>query len=338
MLLLPGLTLLAQNNNDKEPFTTKTFSEAVRNVEVKTSGGSISVTGADAGSSRVEVYVRANNGRDILISQDEIKRRLSEDYDLEISVNNSKLTAIAKPKERNMDWKKALSISFKVFVPKNVTTDLATSGGSISLRDLTGNQDFSTSGGSLHVENLSGKTKGRTSGGSIHVSNSKDEIDLSTSGGSIHADKCTGNIKLSTSGGSVNLKSLNGNIKANTSGGTVRGEDISGELETHTSGGSIKLKDLSCSLETSTSGGHIDVSIKELGKFVKIHNSGGNIDLQIPNNKGLDLKLRGDRVNSGELKKFDGRIEKDRIDGTINGGGIPVSVNAGSGRVNVSFN
>ncbi len=68
-----------------------------------------------------------------------------------------------------------------------MSTKLRTSGGSISLINLNGEQDFSTSGGSLHVEKMSGKIDGSTSGGSIHVSDSKDEIDLRTSGGSIEA-------------------------------------------------------------------------------------------------------------------------------------------------------
>jgi hypothetical protein len=332
------LTLHVSAQIQKEPLMTKTFTDLVRNVQAETSGGSISVSGSETGGARVEVFVNPNNSRDMLISKKEIEDRLAEDYEINITVSNNKLTVTAKPKERNMDWKRALNISFRIFVPRNITSDLSTSGGSISLKNLNGEQDFSTSGGSIHVENLSGKTKGRTSGGSIYVENSKDEIDLSTSGGSIHAEKCNGNIKLSTSGGSLHLKSLDGTIKANTSGGTVRGEDISGDLETHTSGGNIKLKGLSCSIETSTSGGNIDVSIQELGKFVKIHNSGGNIDLELPGRKGANLRLRGDRVSSGELKNFDGRIEKDRIDGTINGGGIPVNVSAGSGKVNLSFN
>jgi hypothetical protein len=331
-----GLAVNAQNKNEKEPFTTKTFSESVRNVEVKTSGGSITVAGSDAGGARVDVFVQPSNNRDVLISKEEIQRRLSEDYELNISVSSNKLTAIAKPKERNMDWKKGLSISFKITVPKGVTTDLATSGGSISLRDLNGTNEFATSGGSLHVDNLSGKTKGRTSGGSIHVANSKDNIDLATSGGSIHADKCSGNLRLATSGGSLNLTALKGDIKANTSGGSIRGENIDGELSTHTSGGSINLRDLSCSVEASTSGGHVDVAIKTLGKYVRLSNSGGNIELKVPKGKGIDLKLRGDRVSSETLANFSGTMDKKEIEGKLNGGGIPVSANAGSGKVTLS--
>ena len=330
--------LLIQAQTEGEPYQTKSLSnESIKNIKVETSGGSISVTGGSNSEARIEVYVRGNNGRENMLSKEEIQKRLSEDYDLNISVSNNKLTAIAKPKERNMNWKRALNISFKIYSPEAVSTDLSTSGGSISLKNLTGTQDFSTSGGSLRIDNLGGDVHGRTSGGTIDVENSKDKIDLSTSGGSINASNCNGNMKLTTSGGSLRLKQLQGDIKASTSGGSVIGDAIQGELSAHTSGGNIKLEGLSCSLETSTSGGHIDVSMKELGKYVTITNSGGNIYLQLPNNKGVDLKLRGGKINTGTLANFNGTVEEDEIEGKLNGGGIPVTVRAGSGKIQLAM-
>jgi len=330
------LMLRAQTN--QEPFIVRSLSnEVIRNVEVLTSGGSIAVSGVSVGEARIEVYVKPNNGDSDALSKEEIQKRLNEDYSMNISVSNNKVIATAKPKEKNMNWKKALNISFKVFVPQNVSTNLATSGGSISLKNLSGSQDFSTSGGSLNVQNLSGKIKGRTSGGSIQVADSKDDIDLGTSGGSIEANNCNGNIRLSTSGGSLKLSSLKGDIKASTSGGSINGNSIDGELIAHTSGGSINLRDLSCSVETSTSGGHINVAIKEFGKYAKISNSGGNIDLQLPADKGLNLNLSARKINSGSLNNFNGDTEKDRINGKLNGGGIPVDVSAGSGTISLSL-
>ena len=329
----------AQNRQDREPFLTKTFSNAsIKNVVAETTGGNISVNGDNKSDARIEVYVHQNNNKDNDLSKDEIQKRLDEDYILNISAYNGKLTATAKPKERNMNWKKALSISFKVYTPVNVTTDLQTSGGNIELNNVSGKQRFGTSGGNLQITNVSEDIKGRTSGGNIHLTNCKDEIDLQTSGGNIEASNCTGNINLETSGGSLRLNDLNGKIKAHTSGGNVQGESISGELISHTSGGNIDLKRLSCSLETSTSGGNIDVSIKELGKYITINNSGGNIDLQMPGNKGVDLKLAADKIKTGTLSNFSGKSDDDEITGTLNGGGVPVSVRAGSGRINLSFN
>jgi hypothetical protein len=333
---LSCLFLQAQFKADKEPLITKSLSgESVKNVEARTSGGSISVSGV-ASEARIEVYVTTNNSRDDL-SREETQQRLNERYNLDIQVTNNKLIAIAKPKDKTMDWKKALNISFRIFVPRNVGTDLSTSGGSISLDNLAGNQEFSTSGGSLHIGNVSGNINGRTSGGSIHVEDSKDDIDLSTSGGSIEARNCEGRIRLNTSGGSLDLDRLKGTIKATTSGGSINGRNVEGELNAFTSGGSIEFRDLSCSLETGTSGGNVDVSFKELGKYVKISNSGGNIELELPKNKGLDLRLSGNRVKTDHLDNFSGTVEEDQVDGKLNGGGILVKATAGSGRISLNL-
>lgn len=335
LLTITGITVTAQK--DKEPFITKSFKgESFTEAKVRTSGGSIAVTGVATGEVRVEVYIYSNNGNDNL-SKEEIQQRLDEKYDLEIAVKNNQLVAIAKPKEKIKDWKRALSIGFKVFVPEKTGTDLSTSGGSVSLSNLSGKQDFSTSGGSLHIDDVSGNIKGRTSGGSIHVKNSKEDIDLATSGGSIEAKNCEGKILLSTSGGSLFLKDLKGNIKATTSGGSVEGKSIGGELSAHTSGGGIRFDDLACSLEASTSGGSINVSITELGKYVKLSNSSGNIDLDLPKGKGLDLDLEANRIKTDHLENFSGTMKEDEVSGKINGGGVLVRVKAGSGRINLGL-
>ncbi len=332
-----GFSVNAQKT-EKEPYMTKSLSsESVKSTEVETSGGSISVTGvSSAAETKVEVYLWPNGGsKDV--SKEELEQRLKEMYDLTVSVSNNKLTAIAKPKEKIRDWKKAVNISFKVYVLKNVSTDLSTSGGSISLTNLTGDQKFTTSGGSLHIDNVGGKIDGRTSGGSITVKNSKDEIELTTSGGSIDASNCEGKLRLNTSGGSVKLNDLRGDIKASTSGGSIKGDNIGGELITHTSGGSIHLSGLTCSIEASNSGGGIDVEIKELGKYVKLSNSGGSIDLQLPKNKGLDLDISGNRIKTENLENFSGKTEDDQMEGKLNGGGVPVKVRSSSGRVSLAF-
>lgn len=321
---------------DGEPFLSKSFSkDAVKKVFARTSGGSITVEGG-AVTPKVEVYIKGNNGRDL--SKAEIKERLDEDYEMIVDVENDKLTVSAKPKDKFFNWKKALNISFKVYVPERMATDLETSGGSIDMKNLSGDQLFSTSGGSLDLFKLSGKIKGRTSGGSIEISDSKGEyIDLGTSGGSVTASNCTGKITLSTSGGSIRLEDLQGTIKANTSGGPIRGSQIKGSLTGHTSGGSIDLKDLSCSLDVSTSGGNMDIEIDQLTEFVTARNSGGNIRLSLPSNKGVDLKLRGDRININNMSNFNGDKDEHSVDGKLNGGGVPVNIQT-SGSINLALN
>jgi hypothetical protein len=341
LFLLTGLgfAVNAQFNAEKTPLVTRSLAtDDIKNVQVETSGGSITVTGVAASEAKIEVYVTPNNYRENKLSEEEIRQRMKEDYKLTIEVSSDhKLIATAKPIDQKMNWKKALNFSFKIYVPKNVSTNLATSGGSINLSHLSGNLDFVTSGGSLHLDDVSGKIDGVTSGGSIHVENSKDDITLTTSGGSITAQKCDGKVYLSTSGGSINLSDLKGDIKATTSGGSVNGNDVDGDLHAHTSGGGIRLKNMSCNLSTSTSGGGIHVEIKELRKSVAISNSGGSINVILPAGKGVDLELSGDKVKTDKLENFTGKVEENKIEGKLNGGGASVKVKGGSGGVYLGF-
>jgi hypothetical protein len=338
-LLFAVLFCIAVNvqSQNRDPQITKTFAnETINKVFSRTSGGSITVEGG-VSPARVEVFIKGNNGRDL--SMDEIKERIQEDYDLEIKVEGNELRVTAEPRDKFFNWRNALNISFKLYVPENVSTDLATSGGSISMRKLSGTHNFATSGGSLKLDQLSGRIKGRTSGGSIDVSNTntKDVIDLETSGGSINATNCNGSMKLATSGGSITLDNLDGTITAKTSGGPIRGDGIKGELMAHTSGGGVDLQDLQCSVDASTSGGNMDIEIDKLEKYVTVHNSGGNIRLTLPAGKGLDLKLRGDHISLQNMSNFSGDKEDNKVEGKVNGGGVPVSIQT-SGRVTVALN
>ncbi len=333
--LIISVASYGQPDKDK-PYVTKNFNSASLNdLTVETSGGSIAVTGGESAGFRVEMFVRPNNWNGKDISKEEIEDRL-EDYDILIGTEGNKVIATAKRKNNNNNWNnKGISIGFKVYTPRKITTHLKTSGGSIHISSLTGEQTFATSGGSLKVKDLDGTVRGRTSGGSIDVANCSKDIELSTSGGSITANSLKGKINLRTSGGSINLNSLNGDIVAHTSGGSVKGDGIKGKLDAGTSGGSVRLANVAGSLKASTSAGSIEVSLVSLGEYVDLSTSAGSLHVSMPLDKGLDLNLRGSKV-AIPLKNFDGNAEKNRVSGKMNGGGVPVTLSASSGSVYVN--
>ena len=337
LLAISGIFAQAQNSHKGFLYLNKPLSaEAISKVEAKTSGGGIEVTGVSPAEARIEVYVTENGHRGSY-SKEEIQKMIANDYDFSVTAAGNKLTAIAKQKKGFTNWNNSLSISYSIYVPVACATNLNTSGGGISISNLNGEQHFNTSGGGLEVKGLTGKIRGQTSGGGITVTDSKDDIDLETSGGGIEASSCSGQIRLNTSGGSIELNNLSGNIRATTSGGNVDAEKITGDLITHTSGGNMSMTAMSGSLEASTSGGNIDVEILETGKYIKLSNSGGSVHLQMPKGKGLDLDIHGDRIKTEGLSNFNGSMEKQSINGTVNGGGIPVDINAGSGGVTLAL-
>jgi DUF4097 and DUF4098 domain-containing protein YvlB len=320
--------------DDTKPYKVQTFT-GINAVKAQTSGGSLTVEGGSGVEARLEMYVRPNNwnGRQEL-SNEEIEERL-QDYTITIRQEGGTLVATAKPKNDGGNWwnnRRSVSISFKFYTPRKLNTDIRTSGGSIRMAHLEGRQRFETSGGSLNLADLAGDINGRTSGGSIKLDGCKDRVDVETSGGSIEASNSSGNLKLETSGGSLRFTNLNGVISAHTSGGSISGERIDGELKTSTSGGSIRIRDMAGSIEGSTSGGSVEVNLTRVDKFVTLETSAGSVRVQMPMNKGLTLDLDGTRV-SAPLNNFDGTVEKDRIVGKLNGGGIPVKLTASAGNV-----
>ena len=263
-MALGSLAASAQNKWNSEPYLTKALSKsAIKDVFVRTSGGSIVVDGVAPGEARIEVYINSGDGRDNL-SKAELEQRLKGNYTLEITDNNHELHATAKSKS-NLNWSKSLSISFKVYVPKAVSTNLSTSGGSLKLSQLKG------------------------------------KINATTSGGSINADHIAGDLSTSTSGGSINLTQIDGGVDA------------------------------------ATSGGGIYAQLNSVGKYVKLNTSAGDIDLSMPQQKGFNLNLKGNRVNTTLRGNFEGSKDKDRVEGKINGGGALVQAYASSGSVNVKF-
>jgi hypothetical protein len=331
--------LATAQDSSETPYLVKTFPrDQIKQLKSQTSGGNIHVTGQSTGDAKVEVFVRSNNGNRNL-SQDEAKQRMDEAVELTVAMNGGTLEALAKRKDKWDDdnGRHGISVSFEIYVPESVSSDLETSGGNIHLSDLTGNENFSTSGGNLHLESLSGKINGTTSGGNVTITDSRNDIDLRTSGGNMHAKNCEGTITMTTSGGNVDLQNVKGTVHATTSGGHIDGDGIDGELRTSTSGGNIHLDNLTCSLNASTSGGSIDVTMKKMGKYVELGNSGGNIHLTLPNGQGYNLDITGDRIRTDKLNNFSGTMDNHNLNGTLNGGGVPVRVSGNSGHVTLNF-
>jgi len=233
-------------------------------------------------------------------SDEKIKEMLEDEYEIKIGQTGSRVEATAKRLGSGWNWN-GISISFVVYTPKNFACELNTSGGSLNLSGVSGSrQSMKTSGGSIHAENISG------------------ELDVDTSGGSIHIDE------------------LNGNLKANTSGGSINLSEIRGDIDAHTSGGGINIEDVQGYVSATTSGGSITANISKLEKQLVLKTSGGSVNATIPQGLGLNLDLRGNRVNTS-LNNFSGESKSDRVRGTVNGGGILVELATSGGSVNLNY-
>ena len=249
------------------------------------------------GTNQVKVEMYVKSNRH---SDSKLREIIEEDYDIRIQKTGSRVEAVAKKTGKNWSWN-GISISFVVYTPEKFACELNTSGGSLSIAGVTGRRH-----------------------------------ELKTSGGSIKASDMAGDLDARTSGGSITVQDFVGELDARTSGGSIKIDDIKGDINVTTSGGGIKIDDAEGSVYATTSGGSINADISNLEDQLVLKTSGGSVRATIPSGLGLDLDLRGNRVNTS-LNNFSGESKSDRVKGTVNGGGILVELTTSGGSVNLDY-
>ncbi len=144
-------------------------------------------------------------------------------------------------KQKDTKNMKDLTVRVEIIVPQSYNVKLYSSGGNLSIKDITGKIETNTSGGNISIENTNGNLEAYTAGGNVNIAVSTGNIKVSTSGGKISASEFNGNVDASTAGGDINLEGSNGRIDASTAGGNIR-LDYSGKnlgIDMSTLGGNI---------------------------------------------------------------------------------------------------
>lgn len=209
-------------------------------------------------------------------------------FEIEQTENSVRVLVKKRSSWSFFEWG-SYDVKIEAMVPKNYNPDITTSGGDISVYNLTGRFELKTSGGDVSSKDSNGELMVRTSGGDITLTNHNGNSDISTSGGDIHTIKLNGNLRASTSGGDVDVDCANGKINVGTSGGDVT-VAYSGDgrgIKATTSGGDIRIKvpaDFKAKVDLETHGGEIDCNFNnskntkvKRGEFHAEFNGGGEV-------------------------------------------------------------
>ncbi len=214
-------------------------------------------------------------------------------------------------------WASSPKVRFEIKVPQRFDVDVKTSGGSVSIADLTGEAHAKTSGGSLSFGHITGSIWGRTSGGSISLEGGRGPADIHTSGGSIRIGEVDGEIAAQTSGGSIHIVRAGGNVKAETSGGSIKVDEVMGAIDASTSGGSVTAylsQQPKGDCRLSTSGGRVVAYLAD----------GVAVDLDAKSSGG---GVTSDLTVASEVKS------RTSLVGQINGGGPRLTLRSSGGGV-----
>lgn len=251
---------------------------------LQTDAGSVTVTGSSASGARIV----------ITSNRSDLETLFNFDF------NSSDGVAQVTARKKTFQWFSNVNLHFEVTVPTETRVSVKTSGGSVKVTSLQGEQDLHTSGGSIDASAIRGNLAAHTSGGSINVRDVTGDADLGTSGGGISVNSLNGSLQAGTSGGPIHIDGVTGRAVAHTSGGSIhaafaRGNNQGGELTT--SGGSIQASldpAVNLDIDASTSGGSVSSDLKlsvqgtisrskvhgtlgSGGQTLQLHTSGGSI-------------------------------------------------------------
>jgi DUF4097 and DUF4098 domain-containing protein YvlB len=194
-----------------------------------------------------------------------------------------------------------MKFSFKVFVPEQVSSQLKTAGGDISIQGIRGSHTLKTSGGSIKIAAITGKIEAYTSGGNIQV------------------ERSTGTIFALTDGGNVTLNDSGGELRVKTKGGVVTANRVVG------------------SMLASVDGGDIYAQFNSIAHGVNFETTAGNITLLAPHHDGYDLSLTGTQINIPTTSSFSGSKSSKQVTGSINGGGKTIVLTTTYGTINLNL-
>lgn len=196
----------------------------------------------------------------------------------------------------------SIEFRFVIRVPSEVSTNLRTINGEISLEGVTGEHFLQNQTGNLSVKNADGD---------------------------IRTVSTTGNIDLQNLVGNIFAKSVNGRIQIRNSEGEIRLRSVTGDI---TAGG------MSGTLVSGSTSGNITADFNNVSIGVYMETVSGNLDLTLPKTAGYDFTGRAMRfdlegIDSSSITSRSVRIRDAKL--ILRDGEIPVNLSTISGRISV---
>lgn len=202
-----GNTITLRTTNNSQVDVSEIMIPSYINVDAKTDGGSIDVTGELKGNFSVKT-----SGGDIAF------QKVSGTVDIKTaggSISSSDINGKADIKTAGGDIQLGMISGGTI----------ESSGGNIDIKSSSKNIDIKSGGGNISMGNINDNISVSTGGGNIELGVVKNSVDLKTGGGNIDLAGATGKVMTKTGGGNITLKNINGIVDVASGAG-----DISVEL------------------------------------------------------------------------------------------------------------
>ena len=194
---------------------------------------------------------------------------------------------------------------------------------------------------------LERKSHGPTSWFGIHDDHTQVEVTLprsagtevESSGGGIDIANLAGKVDAESSGGGVQVSALGGAAKLSSSGGSIAAENVAGDLDASSSGGGVEIREAHGAVVAGSSGGAVSVSFAAGNAHGgSLDSSGGGVEARLDPAVGLeiDASSSGGSVDCDLPLTVHGRVGRDDVRGTLNGGGALLKLRSSGGGIDIT--
>ena len=217
--------------------------------------------------------------------------------------------------------------------------------GRISLGKVGGLVQCYTGAGSITVDNAAGGVKHcQTGGGDLLVKEAGAPVSLDNEGGNITVDKAAASVDAHAVSGMIKVGKAGGQVTADTRGGGSIEVGSARGIKAESAQGTVRVRGASGPITISTALGNI---LAELAAGARLQDSvlaagSGDITVLIPSNFPVSVMVRDDMGAYSRLVSEFPEIRSTTVgfvktpvvaEGTINGGGPMLHINAGTGVV-----
>jgi hypothetical protein len=212
-----------------------------------------------------------------------------------------------------------VSISYELVVPAETQLRSHTGSGSQTIEGLQREIEIETGSGGLKISDIGNRVRAETGSGDVEIRGVKGDVRARTGSGSIHANDIGGGFEGHTGSGHIVLEQ--------TAQGAVRVETGSGGME---------LRGVKGSLEATAGSGRITAEGDPTGSWT-VHSGSGGIHLKLASAAGfnLDAHTSSGSISVSQPVTVQGAMGKRELRGKVNGGGVPVEVETGSGDIEI---
>lgn len=215
-------------------------------------------------------------------------------------------------------WVRTLDVTLHVDVrvPSRVEAEIRAPGGKIEVAGLEGHLDLKAMGGPCHIENVDGTLDLRAESSDVSIHGfSGDEFVARVAVGALSvSDVQADTVTVRSVAAPLTLSSVEGVTTVTARSAPVTLNDVPGPCSAHARGGSLDYN--------GTPADEVDLEVV-----------GAALDATLPSTHGAALTMSGPTLSLSDAFGFEGERTETEIDGTLNGGGPPLTLSAISGEV-----